>query len=57
MSAANELHSVEDGDHSLLLTKGRLKALPTSQEQIDAEVVTALSGFVTRQILENTHPH
>jgi len=57
LSAPNELHSVEEGDHSLLVTKGRLKALSTSQEQIDAEVVTALSGFVTRQIPTNTHPH
>lgn len=50
MQAPNELHVVEDGDHSLLVTQGRLKARSTSQEQIDAEIVTALDSFTRRHL-------
>lgn len=50
MRAPNELHVVEDGDHSLLVTQGRLKSRSTSQEQIDAAVVTALDSFTKRHL-------
>lgn len=50
MVAPNELHLVDDGDHSLVVTRGRLKANSTSQEQIDAQVVAAIEAFAKRNI-------
>lgn len=48
MLAPNELYVVADGDHSLVVTKGRLKASATSQEEIDAQVVAAIEAFLQR---------
>lgn len=46
MSARNELHVVDGGDHSLELTKTRLAAQETTQAQVDAHVVEAVRAFV-----------
>jgi predicted alpha/beta-hydrolase family hydrolase len=56
MQAPTELYTVEDGDHSLIVTKGRLKAHSTSQEQIDAQVVAALAAFAKRHAPTMPHP-
>jgi predicted alpha/beta-hydrolase family hydrolase len=56
MQAPSELYTVEDGDHSLLVAKSRLKTNATSQEQIDAQVVTALATFAKRHSPTNPHP-
>ncbi len=46
MVAPNFLHIVEEGDHSLLVTKTWLKRNATSQEAIDATVLEAIRSFV-----------
>jgi uncharacterized protein len=49
MRAANELHVVEGGDHSLELLPGRRKREPDAQEQANAGVLAAIAGFVDSQ--------
>lgn len=46
MSAPNQLHVVEGGDHSLESTKAALKARGTIQDAIDAAVVQRISEFL-----------
>lgn len=47
LRAPNELYVVEGGDHSLLVTKGALKARQTTQADIDAAIIDAIRGFLT----------
>ncbi len=42
-----ELHVVDEGDHSLQVTRSYLKRNATSQEAIDQQVVAAIERFVT----------
>ena len=46
MSAADQLHVVEGGDHSLVLTKTALKAIGTTQDAVNAAVVARLADFI-----------
>lgn len=48
MTAPNELHIVEGGDHSLQLLKRDAKARGTSQETSDATVLDAVRAFIDR---------
>ena len=45
MKAPNFLHLVEDGDHSLRLTKRGLQAAGETQEDVDQRIVAAISRF------------
>ena len=45
MRAKNELEVVESGDHSLLATKGHLKASGLTQADVDARVLAVIDAF------------
>jgi predicted alpha/beta-hydrolase family hydrolase len=49
MSASNDLHVVEGGDHSLLVSKTTLKARDLSQKQVDAGIREAIADFLARR--------
>jgi formamidopyrimidine-DNA glycosylase len=49
MSAPNELHVVDTGDHSLLCTKTWLKQNDTDQDAVDAATIAVIDDFITRQ--------
>ena len=51
MRAVNELHVVDGGDHSLLVTKSQLKANGETQEDVDQRILQAIEKFVA------THSH
>lgn len=51
MTAPNQLHVVEGGNHSLDLPKARLKADPGAQEAADAAVVSRIAGFLENPTL------
>jgi predicted alpha/beta-hydrolase family hydrolase len=46
MTIANHLHVVETGDHSLLITRTHTKETGQTQEQADADIVSAIADFV-----------
>jgi predicted alpha/beta-hydrolase family hydrolase len=46
MNAPNFLHLVEDGDHSLRLTKRGLQAAGETQDKVDQRILAAISTFV-----------
>lgn len=48
MQAPSELYVVADADHSLLVSRARLKADQTSQAEVDERVITTLETFVAR---------
>jgi predicted alpha/beta-hydrolase family hydrolase len=48
MSAANALHVVEGGDHSLVVSKTALKSQGVSQSQVDDGIRAAIAGFLGR---------
>jgi predicted alpha/beta-hydrolase family hydrolase len=48
MKVPNFLHLVEDGDHSLRLTKRGLQVAGERQDDIDQRILTAISEFVKR---------
>lgn len=47
MSAPNSLHLVEEGDHSLGVTKRQLKAANETQAEVDRRILEAIASFVT----------
>jgi uncharacterized protein len=49
MCAANELHVVEGGDHSLRVTKSQLKLSGETQDTVDLRILQAIHQFVTKQ--------
>ncbi|HZZ24983.1 MAG TPA: alpha/beta family hydrolase [Roseiarcus sp.] len=53
MRANSTLYVVEGGDHSLVVAKAALKALGSSQEQVDESMVTAIARFV-REALDQS---
>jgi predicted alpha/beta-hydrolase family hydrolase len=53
MRAPSTLYVVEGGDHSLVVAKAALKALGSSQEQVDESMVTAIARFV-REALDQS---
>ena len=46
MKAANFLHIVEGGDHSLAVAKRQLQTAGETQENVDQRILEAISGFV-----------
>lgn len=48
MTARSELHVVEGGDHSLLVTKTLLKQQGRTQADEDAAILQAIEGFLSR---------
>jgi predicted alpha/beta-hydrolase family hydrolase len=46
MKAPNFLHIVKGGDHSLLISKGVLRATGETQENVDQTILEAIAGFV-----------
>jgi predicted alpha/beta-hydrolase family hydrolase len=46
MTAPNELHVVEGGDHSLLVTKKALAVVNESQDDVERRVIAAIAGFL-----------
>jgi predicted alpha/beta-hydrolase family hydrolase len=48
MSAPNEVHVVEGGDHSLRVTKSELKAGGKTQDDVNREILGRIEGFVER---------
>jgi hypothetical protein len=46
MSAPNELHVVEEGDHSLLVTKKWLKEHGQTQEDVDRHILARIKDFL-----------
>ena len=47
MKAPSKLAVVEGGDHSLMVAKTALKALGSSQEEVDDRLLTAIARFLT----------
>ena len=50
MSAQNELHVVDGGDHSLLVTKTALRARNETQADVDARILSAIATFLARTL-------
>ena len=48
MSAPNSLHVVEDGDHSLTVSKRKLQAKSETQDDVDQRIFEAIKQFVER---------
>ena len=48
MPAPSTLHIVEGGDHSLIVSKTALKALGSSQDEVDDGILTAIRRFLTK---------
>jgi uncharacterized protein len=48
MKAPNFLHVVEGGDHSLRVPKRQLQVAGEKQEDIDQQILNAITGFVDR---------
>jgi predicted alpha/beta-hydrolase family hydrolase len=48
MKTVNEVHIVEGGDHSLLVTQARLKASGETQEEVDQRALEAILRFVEK---------
>jgi uncharacterized protein len=48
MHAVNELHVVEGGDHSLLVTKSYLKACGETQDNLDKRILEVIQKFVAK---------
>jgi len=46
MTAVNELHVVEGGDHSLAVTKTQLKAAGEAQAEVDQRVLAVIQQFL-----------
>jgi hypothetical protein len=46
MKAPNSLHPVEDGDHSLRLTKRGLQSAGETQDDVDQRILDAINEFV-----------
>jgi len=48
MSAPNFLHTVEGGDHSFLVSKRQLQASGETQDDIDQQILKAITAFIQR---------
>jgi len=49
MKAPNQLYIVEGGDHSLVVTKGQLKAASETQDDVDERILGTIREFVASQ--------
>jgi uncharacterized protein len=50
MHAPTALYVVEGGDHSLVVSKTALKALGSSQDEVDDSMLTAIARFLREQL-------
>jgi uncharacterized protein len=50
MDTPNAIHVVEEGDHSLLVTKKRLAARGSTQEEVDRAALEAVRAFIQRHV-------
>jgi len=50
MRVPNHLHIVEDGDHSLLLSKTALKQMGKTQAEIDNEILRSIGEFLETEV-------
>jgi predicted alpha/beta-hydrolase family hydrolase len=53
MKAPNSLHLVDGGDHSLLVRKRDLTRAGKTQNEIDAQILQAIAGFVRKTLSRN----
>jgi len=53
MKAPNQLYVVERGDHSLVVTKGRLKESGETQDLVEERILETIRNFVARQTEED----
>jgi hypothetical protein len=51
LQAPNELHVVEGGDHSLLVTKSHLKQSGQSQDEVERGILQVIGSFLARHVL------
>jgi uncharacterized protein len=51
MKSRNELYVVEGGDHSLMVTKGQLKAAGETQDEVEERILEKIREFVTNEAL------
>jgi uncharacterized protein len=49
MKAPNQLYVVEGGDHSLMVTKGQLKAARETQDEVEERILKTIHEFVAKQ--------
>jgi uncharacterized protein len=54
MEAPSTLHIVDGGDHSLIVGKAALKALSSSQEQVDESIQSAIAHFLKEALNESS---
>ena len=54
MRAPSTLYVVEGGDHSLLVPKTALKALGSSQEEVDDSMLTAIARFLRKALNQSS---
>ena len=52
MRAANQLHVVESGDHSLLVTKSRLRADGETQDDVDHRILRVIVRFLENYVVD-----
>lgn len=57
MTAPNDLFVVEGGDHSLDVTKTKLKAAGKTQDEVDEEILHAVREFLTQHLVKTTAAH
>ena len=50
MKAPNQLYVVEGGDHSLMVTKGQLKAAGETQDEVEERILGKIREFVASQV-------
>jgi predicted alpha/beta-hydrolase family hydrolase len=50
MSAVNELHVVEGGDHSLAVSKTQLKTTGQTQRDVDERILVVIRRFVAAHV-------
>ena len=50
MRAPNELHVVEEGDHSLMVTKRQLVRQGATQESVEQQILQVIAGFLSRHL-------
>jgi predicted alpha/beta-hydrolase family hydrolase len=54
MRAPSTLYVVEGGDHSLMVAKAALKALGSSQEEVDQSMLTAIARFLKKALNQSS---
>jgi predicted alpha/beta-hydrolase family hydrolase len=50
MKAPNQLYAVEGGDHSLMVTKGQLKANGETQDDVETRILEKIQEFVASHV-------